>query len=478
MKQLSTIQQLKNFFLLFKEIQFALLYGSFGRNEGNPNSDIDIQIFVGDNFNAQEMITALQKAFENKLLYITEVNLRNKIVAYLTSQPKIEFAICRNLEEINRDYLASEIIDVKNTILFANEYWKEKIENYLHQILQKNNVEKTVKRQEKQVLELIDKFIYEFENCSTMHRRSDAYKFYFFYNIALHVAIQLKHLSAGETKSNFLPKYFVANTLTADERSQFYELKGTLYLPEANIQKRKLLDFFYSSIQSLVSSEKQSEIKQFLEWIYERDFFWNFRDTSTHNPKIKSGIIYRSATMSLFQNENLFEELLNKNQIKTIIDLRADREIEESPYNQNTLSKINYVKAPFDPWNQPNWFVEKYHFGTNEEIAYRFFALACKEQIKKAMLAIAAEKYATAIHCFAGKDRTGILISMLHLLTDVPIEIIYNDYLASEADVKPHRLEIVLNIIKEKGGIVPYLIECGLQNEQIEQLKSKLLNGN
>jgi protein tyrosine/serine phosphatase len=308
-----------------------------------------------------------------------------------------------------------------------------------------------------------------------MQRRSDAFQFYFFYNIALHVAVQLNHLSKGETKYNFLPKNFIANTLTAEEQKTFYDLKATLFLPEANAQKRKLLDFFYSSIETLVSKEKQEELKQFLEWTFERDFFWNFRDISTHNSKIKSGVVFRTATMTLFQKENRFEELLNNKQIKTVVDLRADREIDEHSYTEETQNKFNYVRTPFDPWNQPEWFKEKHHYGTNEEIAYRFFGIACNDKIKTALEAIINEENATAVHCFAGKDRTGIFISLLHLLVDTPLETIYADYLASEVDVKPYRLEMVLNIINEKGGIVPYLIGCGLQQNQVEQLKHKLL---
>jgi len=324
---------------------------------------------------------------------------------------------------------------------------------------------------------LIEKFIYEFESCSNMHRRSDAYKFYFFYNISLQVAVQLKYLSSGETKFNFLPKYFVANVLDEIEIKSFYDLRGTLFLPEANLQKRRLLDFFYSSIQTLVDEKKQEELKQFLEYIYERDFFWNFRDIGTYNPKIKSGVLYRTATLTVFQNESRFNDLLEKLKIKTIIDLRADEEIEEMSYKEDILKKFHYVRAPFDPWNQPEWFKEKYHYGTNEEIAYRFFALGCKQQIKTALESIINEEEATAIHCFAGKDRTGIFVSLLHLLVDSPLETIYTDYLASEVDIKPYRLEIVLNIIQDKGGIVPYLIECGLTETQIQKLKNKLLYG-
>lgn len=477
MKQFKTIEILKQIIPNVKGIDVALLYGSFGRNEANPNSDIDVQILVDKSFQPQNLISILKKEFANELQLISEVGLRNKVVGYFTAQPKIEFGICSSIYEMNRNYLGSEITNVEQTILFANEMWKGKIETYLQDIIAKRNAEKTAKKRQRKALELVDKFMYEFENCSTMHRRSDAFQFYFFYNIALHVAVQLKHLSTGETEYNFLPKYFVANTLTENERNPFYELKGTLFLPEANTQKRKLLDFFYSSIETLVNKEQQKELKQFLEWIFERDFFWNFRDICTHNSRIKSNLVYRTATLSIFQKENRFNLLLDNKRITTIVDLRSDREIDELPYSENTLSKINYIKAQLDPWNQPEWFKEKYHYGSNEEIAYRFFAIGCNDKLKTAMEAIINEDNATAIHCFAGKDRTGIFVSLLHLLVETPLETIYADYLASEVDVKPYRLKMVLDIINEKGGIVPYLIDCGLQETQVQQLKNKLLNG-
>ena len=477
MIQLKKIDQLQKMFPNVKGIDVALLYGSFGRNEATPNSDIDIQLLVNKDFETSILKDQLQKLFHNEIQTIREVAMRNKVVAYFKSQPKIEFAICTNISEIDRTYLGSEITDFSQTVLYQRVPQLYDIGSYLAQLIRDYNNNKTEQQKEKQITDLVDKFIYEFESCSGMHRRSDGYQFYFFYNIALQVAIQLNHLSKGHLKFNFLPKYFIANILTKEEQETFYNLKGTLFLPEANHQKRKLLDFFYAAIETLVTPEKLEEVKQFCEWLYNRDFLWNFRDISTHNSKIKSGRIYRTATMTLFQNENRFDELLNEKQIKTVIDLRADKEIEELPYHEQTLSKFKYIKAQLDPWNQPEWFKEKHHQGTNEEIAYRFFAIGCNDQIKNAMEAIINEELGSvAVHCFAGKDRTGIFISMLHLLADTPMEIIYADYLASEVDVKISRLNLVLDIITEKGGIEPYLLSCGLTTNQISKLKQKLLN--
>jgi protein tyrosine/serine phosphatase/predicted nucleotidyltransferase len=478
MKQFKTIETLKSIYPNVNGLQVALLYGSFGRNEGNPNSDIDIQILVDENFQSQNMIDVLIKEFETEIQYISEIKLRNKIVVYFKNQPKVEFAICKSLEEINRNYLGSEITVVANTIIFANENWKGIIDEYLQGIVEKRNSENNAKNTEKAISELIEKFTYEFENCSNLHRRSDGFQFYFFYNIALHVAVQLYQLSTGETKYNFLPKNFLSRILRKEEERTFRELKGTLFLPDANQQKRKLLDFFYIAIKNLVSDKRQEELKQFLEWIYSRDFLWNFRDISANNPKIKSGMVFRTATMTLFQDEPFFEKFLSDKQIKSVVDLRAEREIIDLPYNENALSLFKYIKAPFDPWNQSIEFQATHHNGTNIEIAYRFFAIECKSSIKNTFEAIINEQNATAIHCHAGKDRTGIVVTLLHLLSGADLNLVYADYLATEMDTKKEYLDIVLNIIIEKGGIVPYLIYCGLQQTQVEQLKHKLLNEN
>jgi protein tyrosine/serine phosphatase/predicted nucleotidyltransferase len=474
MKQNIIIRQIADVLIVNSHVDTAFLYGSFARGSHNVNSDIDVAIVMDKYCDIDNLLRELQKSFCNQLLYASKVNLRNKIVLYFNGIPKAEISYSHDIKEHERFFLGSEVpLDmVADCILFDKT---GRTLQHLQSITQSKHCNADNDHQ-KEIANLIDKFIYEFESCSNAHRRSDGYHFYFFYNIALQIAVQLKSISHGQTKYNFLPKSFIANTLRREEQENFYSLRGSLFLPEANAQKRKLLDFFYSSIRGLMPNKKMEELIQFCEAIYSRDFLWNFRDISQHNPKIRSGVIYRTATMTLFQKEDFFGEFIQAKKIKTVVDLRAEKEVKESNYTENSLRHFNWVHAPFDPWNQSIEFQAEQHQGTDIEIAYRFFIIECKNSIQRAIEAILNEQNSTAIHCYAGKDRTGIFISLLHLLSGAEIETVYNDYLATETDTKKEYLNIILDIIDNHNGIEEYLLSCGLLYDQIFKLKKKLIN--
>ena len=190
----------------------------------------------------------------------------------------------------------------------------------------------------------------------------------------------------------------------------------------------------------------------------------NFRDMAKFNDKLKDKFIFRSSALCLIGDKN----------ITTIIDLRADRELKEFDYSAEFKNNFNVVHTPFDPWEQSIEFQNTHNSGTNVEIAYKFFSYECKQSIKKVITTILDAKNAIAIHCHAGKDRTGIFFTILHMLVDASEDVIYKDYLASKMDTKKEYIDIFIDIVEKEGGIRDYLKSCDLSDKQINNLKNKV----
>lgn len=469
------IQKIKELIRHIKGIELAVVYGSYARKQQNPNSDLDIHLLSNDQFSNNELETGLADLFHGGILKMLSVSQKNKIVLYLSDAPKIEITINKEPSTLMRDLIGSEISDIDDCILFINEN-NDTVKQLCSELRTAKPLYQLTENRHNYTSELIDRFLYEFENCSSMHARGDGYRFYFFYNIALHSLVQLEALCHGTTSFNFLPKQLTAKILTEKEdQEEIYSLKGSIYLPDGNSKKRALLNRFYKLLNKLVSKEKNDEITEFCEEIFRRDAIWNFRDLSKNNRKIRKGVVFRSAMLVPYQYSDELNELLEENKVTTIIDLRAERELVDFAYNPHVRSKVEYIKAPMDPWDQPDWFQRDYQTGSNAEIAYRFFIMCCKPAIIKTLRGISNAQGSCIIHCHAGKDRTGILSAIIALVTENDRYSIEQDYLASESDTQKSLLNIVIDHINETGGIENYLRDAGMDIEEITDLRQKLM---
>lgn len=470
MKQIEIINQLKKNINILTNIDGVLLIGSFGRGNPNYNSDIDISVVVNSNFEIEIFLEQIQDIFYTNIRFIIKSELRSKYVIYFTDCPKLEFNICYKLDEIDRLFLGSEINTIDNCILLD---FKGRLKNHLLKIIRNK---KAIHVDIAQLFrDTIDKFLYDFEQLSHHHKRSEAYKCYFQYNLALNDCMQLLQLNNNSIEYLYLPN--IQNNFFGKEgRNMLKSLSGSLNLPEVNNQKRNLLNYFYEILgnQNYIEMKRVNEIMAFCEWVFAKDFGYNFRDISDNCPKIKSGLIYRTSTLTRYQNDNYFDTLLKKHSISKIIDLRADREITKDPYKVE-LNPVKIIWAPFDPWNQSSHFINNHNQGSDSEIAYRFFAIECKESIRKAVKEILDRKNeAIAIHCHAGKDRTGCLIALLYLLVGATEQELYTDYFASESDTKEYKINTFLTEVKKYPLIDDYFISCGLTEKQVEKLRLKL----
>lgn len=473
LKQYKIIPFINKIFKNIPEINSALLIGSFGRNTPTHSSDIDYQIVVSDSFSYKILIDSLKQEFRDDLKYSIFLAHKDKLSLYMYDyQIVVEIMICKELQQLDKYFLGSEIEYIQNSIIFDRS---DLLCNYLTKIIKDHNTNASAIKKEK-VLHLITEFQSRFEPLSREHSNSDGYKYSILFSHALNALVRIIYLCESDGKYEYMPKNFLTN--------YSYQLKlgienlSTMNLQKANKHKRVLLDLFIQYLSIAIDrfslQVNKKNIIMFLENIYKRDFFWNYRDMSKFNNKLKSKLIFRSAALCLIKEKKLLEKELNNKNITTIIDLRAIRELEEVNYDDTFKKKFKIIHVPFDPWEQSIEFKNIHNKGTNIEIAYKFFSYECKRNIKKVIITILATKDSILIHCHAGKDRTGIIFTILHMLVNTKKEIIYTDYLASKMDTKKEYIDIFIDIVDKEGGINNYLNSCYLSNKQISDLRKKV----
>ncbi len=470
MRQYAIIKEINRVLPTIEGIQAALLIGSGARKAMHAKSDVDYLIIVNQEFSIETLIQKITQLFSNMPQYHTLSFSKKKILFFLDHDfIRVEFMWYEDFSEIEPLFLGSEIQDPKDSIVFDHT---GKLQGYLNQLLiqNQNNMNETLQNE---AFNLIARFIDYFESASMAHSRNDFHKFFILHTKVLSILARIIYLAQGYTRFRYMPPYF------SFPHTEYKTLVPT-HWGAVNVAKRTVLNLFYEYVTELLNKLNINfdldTLKQFLETIYARDFFYNLRDISQFNPKIKKGFIFRSGLPVFFIECQEFFDFLRDNNIKTIIDLRAEREIEEYPYNRAFLNHYEYVHAPFDPWNQPERF-QRQHSRLSDpmEITYLLFLKEYKESTCKVIRKIITAKNSVLIHCTAGKDRTGIVVTLLHLLSGASVETAKLDFLTNQSSAKEKYFDLIIAEINRYGGVEGYLQSCHLSKEEIQQLKNKIV---
>lgn len=171
----------------------------------------------------------------------------------------------------------------------------------------------------------------------------------------------------------------------------------------------------------------------------------NFRDAgglpTTDGKTVIKGMIFRSATP-----DNLSSREIKKLQtldIKTIIDLRGP---EEDGERTNRFDGIELVSLPLDFEGETRkrmmpYFYQKNSFEKIAEISAELYIEildAAKNVFSQVVdILLMPERCPVLIHCKAGKDRTGIMIALIHMALDVRREAIIDNFMQSNKELIP-----------------------------------------
>jgi protein-tyrosine phosphatase len=193
--------------------------------------------------------------------------------------------------------------------------------------------------------------------------------------------------------------------------------------------------------------------------------------------------------------------------VKLIIDLRDPYELLEHPSNFCQSQAVTYLNVPV--------FTDELHlserFRTMEEnmfdrvVMYKFTIDECSAQLGKVLTTIADYNAQTTVfHCYAGKDRTGLIAALLLSLVGVPDHLIAADYeltneyladrialwrtkaIAAAEDMErfesihnyqPRIMLETLQHIREQHNSIPnYLRVCGVSDAQMNVLRGMLID--
>ncbi len=192
--------------------------------------------------------------------------------------------------------------------------------------------------------------------------------------------------------------------------------------------------------------------------------------------------------------------------VKTVIDLRDEWEARDYPNVFAQSQSVCYLNLPLigdDLAKNASWQKHTQDYDTLHELYNRYLD-GCQTQIGAIMTALAESPSTVIFHCYAGKDRTGIIAGLLMATVGVPDELIAQDYALSKQNIM-HLIEqwrayalqngrdmqqlerdaasdtatmlSMLAYLRDRYGTVSkYLHACGVSEQQLKQLRSRFVD--
>lgn len=455
-------------------IRALLWYGSIARGDSAMHSDIDAALLLREGATAAEIVQACSHHFGDRVRACSHIPTRGEATLWMDSSlTKFDLHFVHQPESLGWLADSPDIAPPRLVVAFDKD---SRCGGLIERAAQPVHRDVQLLADEE-----IDKFLIAFEACSSAHRASDGYQFYFQYNLALHRLARLVELCRGDPVYLFLPKLLLPRRMSMEEQLRWRELRGTIYLPEATDSKRRLARAFIATVSELHGlgscTKPVGPIEQFLNDVIRRDLFFNVRDfADAYEGAVQPRRLFRTSTLTRWKDEDSLNEWLRDRSIGTIIDFRHPAELAEdkSRYPAELLQRIRYISLPLsgaprtDPspkqWDPGRSYVRQFHSHASNVVE-------ALREIRR------AGEQGVVVHCHAGKDRTGWFCAVLGLLLDLPKDQIVHDYLLSGQGVAPSAIQAFLDAVEASGGARAVLGSAGFSDDD-HRLLVKALRSN
>jgi protein tyrosine/serine phosphatase len=476
--KLKLVKKILKYSVSLPTVQFVLLQGPYARNEQSLYSEVNLFVLLNNrNINKikESFLVHLKEDVDSFLNFESRIKIFSYLVDFKGSFfDKIEIKFANNTDDLNNldsDYLINSN-NVNNIVLYSKDSnVGEKIKNYFSEPkIIKTDIEKELKT-------IFYRFVEIFEEASTRVYLGDIYYFAFYLTEAFQILYRLDYLSQNAT---FPEEVLWSDYWTSKQSTRvnfFREYYPQIDLQSMNEYKEKYLNIFVDIMGELsnqyILNLNIDSVKNLLVAIIKRDYIWNLRDFSVmSSDTIVSEKLYRSSALARYKNDAIFQEVLEKTGIKTIIDLRTEPEKIKHFYG-DSLKKhdVNYLSFPIGPKQIEMSKGLKYATYNDYHGYYEIFPRYYQKELKKLLISFLDIKFPVLIHCYAGRDRTGIIVALIMKLLGSKDEEIIQEYMNSGVLTSKEYIRVVFNVIDEFGGIQKYFEHIGISTDQISRLK-------
>lgn len=232
---------------------------------------------------------------------------------------------------------------------------------------------------------------------------------------------------------------------------------------------------------------------------------YNIRDLGgtivSDSETIKNTVLLRSGNLDKLPEKS--QQQLIDYGVKTVIDLRDEWEIDLYPNIFENSDAASYHNLPLigDALSHDSdWQRETGEYVELHELYIKYID-GCQTQIGKIISTIADSETGIIVHCYAGKDRTGIITALVLASIGVDDKVIATDYALSfqniqhlvkewreyaiengrdleqlerDAGSKPETMiQVFKHIRQQYRGINQFLTNCGVSKTQLQQIRTK-----
>ena len=465
-------------------ITSVLAIGSLAKNELRNFSNINL-IFITEQ-PISELFTTVKELFSDKLAFSTKNSSKiNYFVNYTTEIEArvIEFEITlkKSVSELHSMIIGSnlDISDTSSMVLLTKN---DSTNKELVELLQENE---TYKCDVPGIINSYSSFFIEhFAKACFYMRKTDLYLYYNSLASCYATLVKLEAIKQDNLESFIHPRYALARIANLSKDFPFYRIN----LPNISISDKDLRLEYIFQFNYLLRKLKEKynleidlqEIESFLKKLDKEVYFWNLRDIAYLDMEhLKPNVFYRSSTLTRYKDQRELKQFFDSKYIKTIIDLRS--EVETLNSNYADIEGIKYINVPIG--EKPGMDVNKlkYISPSSFNLFYEMFLRFHQDEIKKIFHILASEEGAFVLHCYAGRDRTGLVVALLLELlgehSDIITEgLILEDYLNTGNNTSQDVFNIYRKTLDEFGGAKNYLLkEIGLSQKNIDKLVAKFI---